>query len=548
MNTDMTASPTYHFVLNNKLLLLSYGVLFFSIIFGALANIYGFEDDAYITFRFSHNIADGFWFQWNRDGIPIEGFSNPLWTLVVALLHAIIPTENIDSAVYFLSLLLLIAMATHIFYLSTLEFRLNPVFALLVVLLTLLHPIIWRSYFNGLETILQAFLLYFSFYILVFKRKKSILFTTLLLLLILNRFEGIAYAIGFAVLYMFINFFEQKKNIKKPEPYIPLISVLLFFIAYELLRYSIFGYFTPLSVAAKSSGHLSHSALPSIFTNVSGLNYLKEFLLQPTLIIVYSFLMFGVFIQKSKELIFFYISLIAMFAGASLIILFNQGDWMGGFRLLSPFVPTMLLLTASVLSLCRHRMNTKSTMNYLILIGIALLAFGGEVFSTGSYADIKFNKHYFSTLQNAGKYWSSILNKDELYATMMAGALAYGGKNLNTIDYNGLIFPCIGRGNNPSNIYGKDWDLNCIFNPQTKIFDTQFLRHANIIYSYAINHGIELEVVVKVKSILLSDNEQIIFIRKDFIPAYKKRDSSAIIVPFNEYKNNFIPNHTNHKN
>jgi hypothetical protein len=57
-----------------------------------------------------------------------------------------------------------------------------------------------------------------------------------------------------------------------------------------------------------------------------------------------------------------------------------------------------------------------------------------------------------------------------------------------------------------------------------------------------------LEVVVKVKSILLSDNEQIIFIRKDFIPAYKKRDSSAIIVPFNEYKNNFIPNHTNHKN
>ena len=116
--------------------------------------------------------------------------------------------------------------------------------------------------------------------------------------------------------------------------------------------------------------------------------------------------------------------------------------------------------------------------------------------------------------------------------------IPYGGKNLNTIDYNGLVFPCIGRGDNPSSIWGKNWDLNCIFKPETKILDTQFLKHAKKIYRYATQHDIPLKVVVGGKEGLVSDGQQITFIRESFIAEYKKRDETAYILSFEEYQQN----------
>lgn len=522
----------------NSQLLISYLVIFVVIVFGALTYTGSFMDDAYITFRFSHNIADGYWFQWNRGEMPIEGFSNPLWTLIIALFHFTYTTNNIDFIVYYFSLSLFLIIAFHIQYIATSILKINPVFSSVIIIIMLCSNAVWLSYFNGLETIMQAFLLYFSFYILIFKYEKCNMFMFILFLLMLNRFEGIAYALGLSIIYIILNIFDKRDRLINIKTYIPLIVTIVFFLVYEIIRYSIFGYFTPLSVAAKSSGHASTiNNLLSTFYNESGWKYIKNFLLQPQLLFASGILILGLFLKQKSIIRSFYISLALLFLGASSIVIYNGGDWMPGFRLLSPFIPIILLLLLTVLSLLNNVFSFNLLSKYVLLVSIVTLAYFG-VFSTGNLSSFKVVRHWGEHRQKIGAYWDKILNDNEAYAVMMAGWIPYGGKNLNTIDYNGLVFPCIGRGDNPSSIWGKNWDLNCIFKHETKIFDTQFLKHAKKIYNYATKHNIQLEVVVGGNEGLVSNNQQITFIRKSFISKYKMRDKTAYIVPFEKYQQN----------
>lgn len=54
-------------------------------------------DDAYITFRYALNLSTGHGLAFNP-GEYVEGFSNPLWTLLLAFLHALTGIEIADTA------------------------------------------------------------------------------------------------------------------------------------------------------------------------------------------------------------------------------------------------------------------------------------------------------------------------------------------------------------------------------------------------------------------------------------------------------------------
>ena len=41
-------------------------------------------EDAYITFRFARNVAEGHGFVWNPGEPPVEGFTNFLWVVISA--------------------------------------------------------------------------------------------------------------------------------------------------------------------------------------------------------------------------------------------------------------------------------------------------------------------------------------------------------------------------------------------------------------------------------------------------------------------------------
>ncbi len=56
-------------------------------------------DDAMISMRFAKNLAEGHGLIWNPGGDAVEGYTNLLWTLWMALLHVVLPDRLVGGAV-----------------------------------------------------------------------------------------------------------------------------------------------------------------------------------------------------------------------------------------------------------------------------------------------------------------------------------------------------------------------------------------------------------------------------------------------------------------
>ncbi len=67
-------------------------------------------DDPMISMRYAHNLASGYGAVWNPGGDPVEGFSNPLWVGVMALVHLVgVPIPYTSLVLQILGAILLAA-------------------------------------------------------------------------------------------------------------------------------------------------------------------------------------------------------------------------------------------------------------------------------------------------------------------------------------------------------------------------------------------------------------------------------------------------------
>ena len=68
------------------------------------------SDDAMVSMRYARNVAAGRGFVWNPAGLPVEGFSNPLWVLTMASLHRTgLPARLMSLPVQILGAILVVA-------------------------------------------------------------------------------------------------------------------------------------------------------------------------------------------------------------------------------------------------------------------------------------------------------------------------------------------------------------------------------------------------------------------------------------------------------
>jgi hypothetical protein len=66
-------------------------------------------DDAMISMRYARNLADGYGLVWNPGGERIEGYTNPLWVLYMALWHLLpIPSSKVSLPIQLSSLVFLV--------------------------------------------------------------------------------------------------------------------------------------------------------------------------------------------------------------------------------------------------------------------------------------------------------------------------------------------------------------------------------------------------------------------------------------------------------
>lgn len=109
-----------------------------------------FVDDAFISFRYAHNFSEGFGLRFNPSALPVEGYTNFLWTLIIALLHFVPVPLFFTLRIVTFSLYILILLLT---YRLARDLGLDNRTRTVLVLLVALNPSIRFAVSSGLETI-----------------------------------------------------------------------------------------------------------------------------------------------------------------------------------------------------------------------------------------------------------------------------------------------------------------------------------------------------------------------------------------------------------
>lgn len=207
-------------------------------------------DDAFISFRYAKNLIHGHGLVFNA-GQHVEGYTNFLWTVIIALgmligIDPIIFSEVLSIAAYIFTAMVLV-------YLSVRVIRDHDPKKSIVIPIAAFAILVMHDYHifatSGLETALTAALVTLGFTILVLARSKRgiLLGGYVLILAALSRPDAmIFYVMGVA--YLFILGKEYRRHLL--IYLIPLVSV---YIPYWILRFAYYGYPFPNTYYAKSA-------------------------------------------------------------------------------------------------------------------------------------------------------------------------------------------------------------------------------------------------------------------------------------------------------
>ncbi len=214
-------------------------------------------DDAFISFRYSEHLANGFGLVWNIGQPPVEGYSNFLWVLIVALLFLL--KLNPVSSTKVIGLLSVFGIIVLFWFITNdiFENKKNKYTAFTIsTIFLLINPYTAIHVVSGLETMFYAFLLlgvvYSAWKIIVFPNSKFIwLFAFTALLLSLTRPEGILISLALILSIIYVSYKKNNNSINLISFLPVLILYLIPIITYNVFRVSYFHELFPLPFLVK---------------------------------------------------------------------------------------------------------------------------------------------------------------------------------------------------------------------------------------------------------------------------------------------------------
>ncbi len=226
------------------------GKLRFSLIcasFGFLALIaYYFSwimDDSYISLRYAANLAHGYGLTFNPGQSPVEGFSNPLWTFIIAIpeffgIRGLYPVKVISGVFALINI-------PAIYYTAKCLYDDNETACLAVLLTVTFAPFaVWAG--AGLETPLFSLLVLLAFY---FYLSKKFWVTSIILgLIALTRPEGLVFL---PIVAITVTIFEPNKVKNAIATILPATLIIGGYLFFRLLY---FGDILPNTYYAKMGG------------------------------------------------------------------------------------------------------------------------------------------------------------------------------------------------------------------------------------------------------------------------------------------------------
>jgi len=409
-------------------------------------------DDAFISYRYAQNLFEGRGLVFNA-GEHVEGYSNFLWVLLTSLgmllgAEPIAWTRSLGAA----SLLGTVVAGAYLTHRLTGSRFAAASSALVIACSTALCA----SSMSGLETGLFAFLLTAAF--LAFSGQRYAAASLLCGVAAITRPEGFAVWAVMLASVVLSRIPGRLRIVRRLA--IPCVSILLGLIVFRL---AYFGAVLPNSVQAKSAmlPLLKDAVWPDhfrILLNTAGLSYAWDFLRYAfgPLALLAIFPLIATSTRTSAVDARQSVLLRSMLATVCLglgIAVYNFGDWMSSFRLLTPYLPALTALV--ICGLCR-----------LIDMPAArrpVLRAPARIFAACLVGWCAVRQFQTSTPPAAGSpdlELAQILNQSRqpqlLAATDVLGRLGFYAPDTRIIDMAGLTDPYIARHGKPRPPFGRN--------------------------------------------------------------------------------------------
>jgi hypothetical protein len=374
-------------------------------------------EDTYITFRFSRNLAEGLGPVFNA-GEQVEGYSNFLWMLTLAAVHALGLDMSLFSRLagaFFNTLCLLI-----VWYIPCRFFAVRGPGSLCAPLLYLLFVPFHFYAASGLETSLYILLVLLVVLTLLAARGRTVPCTAaglLLLLLALTRPEGILFFFFFCA-FLCWRAATGKESLR---PYLPgIILCAAGFGAFILWRLSYYGAPLPNTYYAKGSFPLPLRLLFGFFMNKGFLTHYPHFLF------VLSLLMVPARAAGNRAPLLVFIA-----AGMCFSLCFSGFDWMPFFRYTLPVVPLLIIccqigftqVWETKIAAARKRVKVLWCGSVLLLFCFAAEQYWQDIAFTIRWQDItNFGRH---NQKKVGEWLRQAPGQQPRIAIGDVGCLAY---------------------------------------------------------------------------------------------------------------------------
>lgn len=441
-------------IFNHKKIKKTCSVLILILVLGVLLAVHvrmlaGLTDDAYISFRYSKNLAQGQGLRWNPGGEKVEGYTNFAWVLIGAVGALLLP-DQLPQLMSGLGIAFFLATIWIFFMMAA---RLLPGQRRLALIGTFFLAasgplVLWST--SGLETMMFTMLtatgfLAFLLHLQSGKPKFYRRVWLVSLLLFLTRPDGIVFA---AVMGAY--FLLWQKGLLRRERLLPFLThFLLPFLVYNVWRILYFGNWLPNTFYAKATGAALNQIKKGSFYFV---NFSLTYLLPLVPLVLY--ILFRRRPAAAEKNHFKTVAL--LFLGAfSLYIIVVGGDYMAMYRFFVPLLPVLYLLIT--VEFARHAGPGKNPAGWALLAATVLITFlpstpldrpiwgGNHPYQYGCYEGYRTEQWYLNRYITIGKLFNRIKKSaDESIVIPAIGAIGYYS-GMNVIDYYGLTEPQIAR-------------------------------------------------------------------------------------------------------
>ncbi|MBX3080287.1 MAG: hypothetical protein KF716_01550 [Anaerolineae bacterium] len=298
-------------------------------------------DDGMISMRYARHLADGQGLVWNPGEERVEGYTNPLWTVYMALFHVL----RIDPAVIsaFIQFSGAIFLLINLIFVRQIAELLNddlPYVGLLAAVFTAFYLPLNTWSLLGMEVSILALLISVVVWLLLRNLKQGTFSTLPYVLLGVGTLIRTDAALPFAIVIAFMALYDAPNRRRHLLAGLPIL--IGFIAAQTLFRLAYYGDIVPNTYHLKVEGYpltlrIGYGLL-AFLTQASMMNWL-----------IFS-LPFAILIFRRDRMVMLLLALYAGQAAYSIYVGGDAWDWWGGAnRFISVSMPLFFVLMATTL-------------------------------------------------------------------------------------------------------------------------------------------------------------------------------------------------------